>query len=84
MEKAEKYSKRAIYQRIPGMYNEKIVEADFINMNNLSDNIRAVEYDTNIENIKKWVEEKEKFKSEIESFKKAKGETDSQENLYIN
>lgn len=41
-------------------------------MNNLSDDIRAVEYDTNIENIKKWMEEKEKFKSEIENFMKTK------------
>ncbi|TKJ23930.1 MAG: hypothetical protein CEE43_01840 [Promethearchaeota archaeon Loki_b32] len=53
VEKAEKYSRRAIYQRIPGMYNEKIVEADSIDMNNLSDDIRAEEYDTNIEKIKK-------------------------------
>lgn len=72
MRKAEQYNNRIIYQRIPGMYNEKIVEADFIDMNNSSDDIRAVEYDTNIENIKKWMEEKEKFKSEIEIFMKPK------------
>lgn len=52
------------------MYNEKIVETDSIDINILSDDFRIVEYDANIEIIKKWMEEKEKFKSEIENFKK--------------
>jgi len=70
VKKAEKYKNRVIYQRIPGMYNEKIVETSSLDMNSLSEDIRIIEYDTNIENIKNWMEEKERFKSEIENFMK--------------
>ena len=71
VKKAEQHNSRVVYQRIAGMYNEKIIEADSIDMNNLPDDIRAFDYDKNIENIKKWMAEQDTFKLEIENFIKS-------------
>ena len=70
--KAEQNNNRVIFQRIAGMYNEKILEPNSHNMENLSDDLRIAEYDANIENIKKWLEEQDRINSEIENFKKSK------------
>jgi len=70
VKKADKYKTRVIYQRIPGMYNKKIVETNSLDLDNLSKDIRIIEYDANIESIKKLMEEKERIKSEIENFMK--------------
>ena len=72
VKKAEQHNTRVIYQRIPGMYNEKIAGTNSIEMKNLPNDIRAVDYDKNIENIKKWLKEQERIKSEIENFMKIK------------
>ena len=68
VKKAEEHKSRVVYQPISGMYNEIIIDSDSIDVNNLPDDIRAVDYDKNIENIKKWMEEQDKFNSELEEF----------------
>lgn len=72
VEIAGQHNNRVIYQRIPRMYNEKIIEAESIDINNLSDDTRIIKYDTNIEKIKKWMEEQERIKAEIENLMKTK------------
>lgn len=70
VKKADQHNSRVVYQRIAGMYNEKIIKADSIDTYNLSKDIRAVDYEKNIENIKKWIAEQDKFKLEMENFMK--------------
>jgi len=60
VKKAEQYNNRVIYQGIPGMYNEKIVDANSVDINNLLDNTEIREYEETINNIKKWMND---FKS---------------------
>jgi len=72
IKKAGQHNNRVVYQPIAGMYNEKVIEPDSADMKNLSDDMRTIDYEKNIENIKKWMEEQDKFKVEIENFKKDK------------
>ncbi len=66
---AEKNNNRVIYQRIPGIYNEKIIDVNStdMNRNSQSEYRRIIEYDVNIEKIKKWMRDKNKIASEIEN-----------------
>ena len=72
VKKAEQHNNQVVYQHIAGMYNEKIIEANSVDMKNLPDDIRAVDYTKNIENIKKWIEQQDKFNSQFEDFIKGK------------
>jgi len=58
--KAEQNNNRVIYQGIPGMYNEKILDPISVDINDLADNAEIRDYEEIINTIKKWREE---FKS---------------------
>jgi len=60
VKKAEQNNNRVIYQGIPGMYNEKIVDANSVDINNLPDSVEIRDYEEIINHIKKWMED---FKS---------------------
>lgn len=72
MKKAEQHKNRVIYQTIPGMYNEKTIETDSVDMKNLLDDIQVLDYENNIRSIKKWILEQDEFKIEMENFMKRK------------
>ncbi len=55
VKKAEPHKNRVIYQGIPGMYNEKIVDANYVDINNLPDNTEIRGYEETISKIKKWM-----------------------------
>jgi hypothetical protein len=56
LEKAAQNENRVIYQEIPGMYNERVVDPSLIDLNKLPDDMRLIQYDYIIVNIKKWME----------------------------
>ena len=68
IKKAEQHNNRVVYQPIAGMYNEKVIEPDSIDVKNLTDDMRVFDYNQNIENIKKWIVEQDNFKVEMEKF----------------
>lgn len=57
VKKAEQNNNRVIYQGIPGIYNEKIVDANSVDDNNLPDNVKMRDYEKTINNIKKWMDD---------------------------
>ncbi len=60
LKKAEQNNNRVIYQRIPGMYNEKTLDLSSVDINNLADNAEIRDYEKIVNAIKNWME---KFKS---------------------
>ncbi len=72
VKKAGQHNNRVVYQPIAGMYNEKVIEPDSFDMKNLSDDIQTIDYEKNIESIKKWIAGQDKFKVEMENFMKKK------------
>ena len=56
VEKAAQNENRILYQEIPGMYNERVVDPSLIDLNKLPDDMRLVQYDYIIDNLKKWME----------------------------
>ena len=57
IKKAEQNNNRVIYQRIPELYNEKIVDVNSVDYNNLPDKVEIRDYEENIKIIKKWMED---------------------------
>lgn len=53
---AEKCGNRAMYQAIPGMYNERLVPDSI----SAGDDVRTVDYSKTIESIKSWLSNYEK------------------------
>lgn len=53
VKKAEWNNTQAIYQDIPGMYNQKIIEPNSIDRDELPDDIQIIKYNGIIDNIKK-------------------------------
>lgn len=56
LKRATQYENRVLYQEIPGMYNERVVDPSLVDLNKLPDDMRLVQYDYIIDNIKKWME----------------------------
>lgn len=56
VKKAAQHNNRAIYQVIPGMYNEKVLDEKSIDMNNLPDKTDIRDYKETINNIKNWMD----------------------------
>ncbi len=56
VKKAVQHNNRAIYQVIPGMYNEKVLDEKSIDMNNLPDKTDIRDYEETINNIKNWMD----------------------------
>ena len=55
VKKAEQNGNMAVYQVIPGMYNEKIINPTSIDVNNLPEGVEVREYKSTVKNIKKWM-----------------------------
>ena len=55
VDKAEQHGNKWVYQVIPGMYNEKVIDPNSIDMNNLPDGVKVREYKDKINSIKKWM-----------------------------
>ena len=62
---AEQNNTQAIYQDIPGLYNQKIVDGKSIENDKLPDNIQVIKYDEIVDNIKKWIENQKKREKEF-------------------
>ena len=62
---AEQNNTQVIYQDIPGLYNQKIVDGKSIENDKLPDNIQVIKYDEIVDNIKKWIENQKKLKKEF-------------------
>ena len=57
VKKGDQNNNRVLYQVIPGMYNEKIIDANSVDINNLPDKAEIRDYEETIKNIKKWIED---------------------------
>jgi hypothetical protein len=55
VKKAEKNNNRTIYQVIPGMYNEKILDVNSVEFNNLPDKTKIRDFEETINNINNWI-----------------------------
>jgi hypothetical protein len=57
VDKAEQHGNKWIYQVIPGMYNEKVIDPTSIYMNNLPNGVEVREYKDTVNSIKKWMKD---------------------------
>ncbi len=62
---AEQNNVQAIYQDIPGLYNQKIVDGKSIENDKLPEKKQVIKYDEIVENIKKWIENQKKREKEF-------------------
>lgn len=56
IEIATQNKNQAVYQEIPGMYNERLVDPNLIDTKNLPKDMRLMNYDKNIKKLKDWAE----------------------------
>ena len=66
--KANENDNKWILQVIPGTYNEKVVNPNSIDMENIPKGIEVREYDETIDRIKKWMKSYEEDRIEFRKF----------------
>ena len=66
--KANNHGNKWILQVIPGTYNEKVINPNSIDMENIPKGIEVREYDDNIDRIKKWMKSFEEDRLEFRKF----------------
>ena len=66
--KANKHGNKWISQVIPGMYNEKVISPNSVDMDNIPKSIEVRDYNEDIDRIKKWMKSFEEDRIEFLKF----------------